>query len=233
MRIRRALLFTLTAAFSSASFPPFYAADSASTHAPLSRPERKVGGGIVWRRQDYKDFVTKAMHKPAFIRRELELSREELLRAEKLLQSGVVRDLLIENSQNAGTLFSVEKYSRHALIAGDAEFVVCLQTMLEDRMTFLLATSGELSGNVLTVLSLVDPPFLEAKPTLASEIAEDSYEGVRRILKPESEDYRRAGKRLRFYEDLATITILDRPDRIEQVRQYLALRPYAPRPKTY
>jgi len=232
MRIRPAILSILSPALLAASCATSHAANTSYERAPRVRPQR-TGGGIVWRREDYKDFVTRGMYRPVFIRRELALSKEEFWRAERLLHSGIVRTLLLKNCVVAGTLFSVEKLSRRVLIAGDAEFVVSLRTMIEDSTAFLLAAPEDRSGNALAVVSLVDPLFLEANPTLAFDIAEDSYEGVKRILKPQTEDYRRAGKRLRFCEELGTVAILDRPEKIGQVKEYLGLRPYAPRPETY
>ncbi len=161
------------------------------------------------------------------------LSEAEVIRAEKLLSSDAVRRVLLTGPQK-GSMLSVEKSSRRAVIAGPAETVVVIQTMIQNELTFLYATgSADRSGNVLDVLSLVAPDFLEANPQLASHIAQDNYEGVNRILKPEAGDYRRAGKRVWFNPSIGTVTILDQPDRIEQVRRYLAMRPYAPRPTTY
>jgi hypothetical protein len=199
----------------------------------LAEPETRGVSGIVWRRQDYEKYVTRSATRPDFIRRELRLSEIELNRAEKLLQSGIVRTVLLESTSQPGSAFYMEKDSGRVVIAGPVEPVAALQTMIVDELTFILATRSGSTGNTLVVLSLVDPVFLERDPERASQIAEDNYEGARRILKPQTPEYRRSGMQVQFNRDLGTATILDSPIRIEKVREYLAIRPYTPRRTTY
>ena len=233
MRTPSPLLSIILLTAVSGFFRPSHSAEPPLKPLSRYRPETRGPSGIVWRRQDYRGYVTKAMKRPEFIRRKLQLSEVEFKRAEKLLESGIVRRVLLENRRGAGSSFYVEKDSRRVLIAGPPEPVVALQTMIVDELTFLLGTCDKSSENTLVVLSLVDPIFLETDPEQASQIAEHNYEGVRRILQPGAPNNRRSGKRVQFNRGIGTVTILDLPSRIQKVREYLAMRPYAPRPKTY
>ena len=210
-----------------------HASEVAGSDLSQTDGERRRVGGLLWRRQDYKDYVTKGMREVVSIRRELLLSEAKFRRATELLRAGIVHKTLLENSQQADSLFSIEKSSRRVVIVGPAEQVVSVQTMIEDELTFLFAVREEACENTLVILSLVDPVFFEKKPLLALEIAEDSYEGVRRILKVQEQSYRRAKRRVWFNYEIGTVTVFDRPENIRNVREYLALRPYAPRVRTY
>ncbi len=200
---------------------------------PRTRPERRIVGGVSWRRQDYRDYFTKGMRKPAFITRRVELAGPELKHAEKLLRSSIVRKIFLESSRPSDCVFSIERLSGCVQLTGPAEIVAGLQTMIQDNMTFLFATRERPSDKTLAVLTVVDPDFLRTEPDVAAGIAEDNYEGIKRILNWQDNDYRRSGKRAWLNRPLGTVTILDRRENVEKVREYLAIRPYAPRRRTY
>jgi hypothetical protein len=195
---------------------------------------------VIWRRRHYEDTLPRKSLEEAVMVKSIHLDSAQRLRLDDLLARNIIQDIMLADAardrdgekqlgQDDGVL-SYERRQGVVNLAGRAELVAKLATLITDESTYKAYTSAQQAGNVVEVISMVDLKWLEREPEPALNIADLNFDGASRLVQPRKDDYRRARKAIWFNEDFGTATVIDTPESIGKLRTFLADMPYAPKP---
>ena len=195
------------------------------------RDERRtVFRKVLWRRSHYRHTIPRKSFEEPYLVRAIKLEPTERERLEDLLQRNLIQELMLGDPSEAESVVSFEQRKSRVSISGRAELVAKLATLITDESTYKAYTTAKSHGNIVEVISIVDLGWLDRDPERALNIADLNFAGLLRLVRARSDEHRRLGKALWFNELYGTITIIDQPDTIRKIRQYLAVMPYAPKP---
>jgi len=188
---------------------------------------RPVFRNTLWRRRDYLNTLPKNTFEQPVLVKTLALSRLDCRRLEDLLQRNLIQELTLDD-EDAVVLYERQKST--VSLSGRAELVAKLVTLITDESTYKAVTCEQPHGNAVEIISVVDARWLERDPESALNIADLNFAGLQRLVGARTAEHRRFRKALWFNETLGTVTVVDQPDTIQKVHEYLAVMPYAPKP---
>ncbi len=191
---------------------------------------RPVYREVLWKRRDYLDTVPKDTFDQPYLVRTLKLDPLERGRLEDLLERNLLQELMLDDPGEQEAVVSYERRRSKASISGRAELVAKLATLITDESTYKAVTTGQPHGNVVAIISLVDLRWLDNDPEPALNIADLNFSGLLRLVRAGDDEHRRHHRALWFNDTFGTVTIIDQPDTIRKVREFLGVMPYAAKP---
>jgi len=191
---------------------------------------RAIYRTILWKRRHYLDTIPKKTFEQPHRATALKLDRPEARRLEDLLQRNLIQELLIDDTGEQQAVVSYRRRTHTVSLSGSAELVAKLATLITDESTYKAYTTAQSHGNIVEIVTIVDLGWLERHPEPALNIADLNFDGLIRLVGAHKADHRRLRKALWLNDLFGTVTIVDQPDTIRKVRDYLAIMPYAPKP---
>jgi hypothetical protein len=194
---------------------------------------RPIYRDILWKQRDYLDTVPRDSFEEPTIARTIDLDALHSTYLQQLLDTNRLQEIMLDEigtDEQSGAVVSYEPRKRAVSLSGRESLVAKLATLITDESTYKAYTTEQAAGNVVEVLSIVELRWLEAESEPALNVADLNFSGLLRLLGAGSDEYRRRAKAVWFNEDLGTVTLIDAPDTVRKVREYLAAMPYAPKP---
>ena len=197
--------------------------------------DRAVYRVVVWKPRHYEDTLPRKSFEERELAKEIELEPADRERLDDLMERRVIPEMLLDDAP--GTDFQDEAVVDYdpdegtLRLSGRAELVAKIATLITDESTYRATTTKQPHGNVVEIISLVDLRWLEREPEAALDIADLNLAGLERLIRVRSDDHRRLHKALWFNETYGTVTVIDQPETIDAIREYLAAMPYGPKPE--
>jgi hypothetical protein len=200
--------------------------------------DRTVYRTVLWKRRDYLNTIPRKTFEEAHVVKAIALEPAGRERIKDLLERKVVAQLLLHDTAAQDDSRDVVRdepvvsydWSEGVVsMSGRAELVAKLVTLFTDEATYTALISEQPHGNVVEIISLVDYAWVERDPEPALNIADLNFAGLKRLLDVRSDEYRRLNKALWFNDTTGTATVIDQPETIRKVREYLAVMPYGPK----
>jgi len=196
--------------------------------------ERTVYRVVVWKPRHYEATLPRKSFEETRLSKEIELEPADRERLDDLIDRHVILEMLLDDAP--GTDLRGEAVVSYALnegtvsLSGRTELVARIATLITDDATYRATMTEQPHGNVVEIISLVDLRWLDREPEAALDVAELNFAGLERLVRARSDEYRRLHKALWLNETYGTVTVIDHPDTIQKIREYLAAMPYGPKP---
>ena len=195
-----------------------------------SRPKKEIYNfNTVWLKNDFRDFVSRKDFVCDVIEREYELGRDSAKRLIGLINRGDVEKILeIPRERDGLPLFVFNREEMLLYVKAQADKTAKLMTLIMNGIVYNACAGADEKGMKCEILSLVDPVFYENDAGKSDIIMAMNVSGILRLLKPDSEDYRRRGGAHYINQEYCTFTIIDKKEVVGKISEYLDSIPYAP-----
>lgn len=195
-----------------------------------SRPKKEIYNfNTVWLKNDFRDFVSRKDFVCDVVEREYELGQDSAKRLIEMINRGEVEKILeIPRERNGLPLFVYDREEMLLYVKAQADKTAKLMTLLMNGIVYNAYAKANQNGMKCEILSLIDPVFYENDAGKSDIIMAMNVSGILRLLKPDSEDYRRRGGAHYINQEYCTFTIVDNDEVVKKISEYLGSMPYAP-----
>jgi hypothetical protein len=190
---------------------------------------------VIWKPSHYEETLPRKSFEERALAKQIKLEPADAERLNQLFERRVIAEMLLDDASD--TALRGEAAVSHDVqdgvvsLSGRAELVARIATLITDDATYRAVTTEQPHGNVVEIISLVDLAWLDREPEAALDVAELTLAGLERLVQARSDQYRRLHKALWFNATYGTVTIIDHPDTIPKIREYLDAMPYGPKPE--
>ena len=146
-----------------------------------------------------------------------------------ILKHNIAEEIFAESASDFKESFNYDRKAGKLIITALPESLARILTILYDYDSYKSYISSRDSGTrwKADVVSLADLALAGTDRASANKIAKENFGNIKKLLNVSDWRYRSSGKRCLYNSSYYTVTIMDNPEKIEEVKEFMLYRSYS------